>query len=318
MKVLVTGASGYIGRAVLRDLEASGHEPVAAVRDPRRLPEHWRGRAVTVLDLGQDTDWSGAIAGVDGVVHLAGPSDPDGISEADLIRTIVNGSKRLAEASVSAGVSRFVLVSSVKAMADTTPVAGVDEKAAPAPTDAYGRAKLAAERAVEAIGAEGAGMEVAVLRPAPVYGPGSGGNLRRMVDFLRTSPPVLPLGITGNRRSFLHRDSLCAAILACLEHPRAGGRTFCVTDGETLSTADLTRRILEAHGRRALLLPVPAAGLRLLGRAGRRLGASSVFDGSALRDALGWKPVVEPRAGMIEAVRQTVDPLLPAAPEGQP
>lgn len=332
MKVLVTGAGGYIGRAVLRDLGASGYDVVAAVRDPARLPPKWRARAIGVGDLGPDTDWSAALRGVAGVIHLAGPAATEGIPETDLVRAIVEGSKRLAEAAAVAGVRRFVFVSSVKAAADLTPVSGLDETASPAPADAYGRCKLAAELAIVAAasgdaasggvgsgGARsgGAGMTVAILRPAPVYGPGSGGNLRRMIDFLRSAPPVLPLGIAGNRRSFLHRDNLCAAILAGLEHPDAAGRTFFVTDGEALSTGDLTRRILQAHGRRALLLPVSAAALRVLGRPGHRLGGSSLYDEAALRTVLGWKPVVDPRAGMLEAVRQTVDPLLSAA-EGQP
>lgn len=313
MRVLVTGAGGYIGRAVLRDLDAAGHTVVAAVRDPSRLPPRWRPRALAVGDLGPETDWTAALSGVDAVVHLAGPTAPDGLAERDLERMVVDGSKRLAESAAATGVRRFVFVSSVKAAADITPISGLDESASPAPADAYGRSKLAAERAVAAVA--DAGLGVTVLRPAPVYGPGSGGNLRRMIDVLRTAPPVLPLGIAGNRRSFLHRDNLCGAILACLDHPDAAGRTFFVTDGEALSTAELSRRILDAHGRRALLLPVPALGLRALGARGRRLGGSAVYDSTALQRVLGWKPVVDPRAGMVEAVRQTEDPLRAAAGE---
>ena len=313
MKVLVTGASGYVGRAILRDLEAGGHDPVAAVRDPAGLAPRWRDRAVTVGDLGPLTEWSAALAGVEAVIHLSSPSAPGGLSDETLDGSIVNGTKRLAEAAAAAGARRFVFMSSVKAAGETTPFSGIDETAAPAPGDSYGRAKLAAERALA-----DTGLEVVILRPPPVYGPGSGGNLRRIIDFLRRAPAVLPLGISGNRRSFLHRDNLASATLACLERPEAAGRTFFATDGEALSTGALTRRILDALGRRALLLPVPARGLALLGDTGRRLGGSCAFDDTALRRTLGWKPVVDPQAGMLEAVRQTADPLLTAGDGGQP
>ena len=307
MRVLVTGASGYVGRAVLRDLEAAGHEPVPAVRDPATLAPRWRDRAVTVGDLGPRTEWSAALEGVEAVIHLSSPSAPGGLSDAVLGDSIVDGTKRLAEAASAAGARRFVFMSSVKATGETTPFSGIDETATPTPGDSYGRAKLAAEQVLAK-----SDLEVVILRPPPVYGPGSGGNLRRIIDFLRGAPPVLPLGISGNRRSFLHRDNLASATLACLEHPEAAGRTFFATDGEALSTGALTRRILNALGRRALLLPVPARGLALLGDTGRRLGGSCAFDDSTLRHTLGWKPVVDPRAGMLEAVRETADPLLSA------
>lgn len=312
MRVLVTGANGFVGRAVLRDLETVGHDVVAAVRTPDRLAPQWRSRAKTIADLGPDTDWSAALKGVEGVIHLAGPADPGGLTDDAVNRAIISGTKRLLEAAARQDVRRFVFMSSVKAVGDATPAVGVDEAVTPTPNDAYGRAKLAAERLLAA-----ADLEVAILRPPPTYGPGSGGNLRRIIEFLRTAPPVLPLGIAGNRRSFLHRDNLASATLACLEHPQAAGRTFFVTDGEALSTGQLTRRILDALGRRAVLLPVPAIGLRALGSAGRRLGGSCAFDDSALRDGLGWKPVTDPRVGMVEAVHQATDPLL-AAGDGGP
>lgn len=308
MRTLVTGASGYVGRAVLRELEMRGHRVTPAVRDPRRLPPHWRDRAATVADIGPETDWSAALTGVEAVVHLATPTVPSRDPEGELRRVVVDGTRRLAGAAARAGIRRIVFVSSVKAVGERTPVGGVDETVTATPADAYGRAKLAAEQAVAACGRE-TGIEAVVLRPTPVYGPGSGGNLRRIIAFLLNAPPVLPLGIHGNRRSFLHRDSLAAAISASLEHPDASGRTFFVADGEPLSTAELTRRILEALGRRALLVPVPAALVALLGASGRRLAESCAFDTSALRATLGWTPVIDPRTGLAEAVRSPTDPL---------
>jgi UDP-glucose 4-epimerase len=307
VRIVVTGANGYIGRGVLRDLAAAGHGVVPAVRARDRLPAAWRDRAVEIGDIGPQTDWSRALEGAEAVVDLvmAPPAGPlDGAAYVD---HVVARTRRLAEAAMAAGVGRFVYMSSVKAIGESTPAQGVTEAVEPRPEDAYGRATLAAEAVISATG-----MRPIILRPPAVYGPGSAGNIRRLIAFLAKAPPVLPLGITANRRSIVHRDTLASAVTAVLAHPKVADRAFFVTDGPALSTADLVRQVVAALGRRVVLLPVPAALVRRLGGAGRRLAGSLALDDSAIRRALAWAPPFGSRAGLADAVRAPADPLLDA------
>ena len=313
MRVVVTGATGYVGRTVLRDLERAGHQAVPAVRARARLPERWREHAVDIGEIGPNTDWAGALAGAEGVIHLAAPGVVPGDPQGDAQRVIVDGTDRLLRAATAAGVRRLVFLSSVKAVGETTPRTGYTDTVSAAPSDTYGTAKRAAEALVHAAPIEGV-----ILRSPAIYGRGSGGNVRQMIDFLRSAPPVLPLGYAGNRRSLVHRGNLVAAAMACLEHPDATGQTFVATDGIPESTADLTRRILRALKRRAWVMPVPGAVLRALctarwgPEAARRLVDSYAFDDGALRHRLGWRPPVDPEAAMADAVVEGPDPLLDA------
>ena len=293
MKVLLTGANGYVGRAARVALKASGHEVVAAVRTLDRLPAHRRAGAVAVL-------------------HMASPVllDADATTRRDEARrVIVDGTDQLIGQAAVAGVRRFVFVSSLKAMGEESGARPLTEADTPAPQDEYAEAKLAAERQVLA-GAPG-GL---VVRSPAVYGRASGGNLRQMIEFLRRAPAVLPLGYTGNRRSFIHRDNLVSALLRCVEAPAGTGGTFLVSDGEAVSTAVLVRRMLRALGRRALVLPVPRAvlstlvGARLGPEAARRLVQSYAVDDRAIRAALGWSPPLDPERAMADAVATGPDP----------
>ena len=312
MKVLLTGANGYVGRAARVALKASGHEVVAAVRTLDRLPAHRRAGAVAVGGIDRDTDWSGALDGVEAVLHMASPVllDADATTRRDEARrVIVDGTDQLIGQAAVAGVRRFVFVSSLKAMGEESGARPLTEADTPAPQDEYAEAKLAAERQVLA-GAPG-GL---VVRSPAVYGRASGGNLRQMIEFLRRAPAVLPLGYTGNRRSFIHRDNLVSALLRCVEAPAGTGGTFLVSDGEAVSTAVLVRRMLRALGRRALVLPVPRAvlstlvGARLGPEAARRLVQSYAVDDRAIRAALGWSPPLDPEQAMADAVATGPDP----------
>lgn len=314
MKVLVTGANGYVGRAARLALAEAGHEVVAAVRTLDRLPEHRRAGGVAVGPVDANTDWVAALAGVDAVLHTASPrfaetGAADQRSEAD--RVIVAGTERLVDQARSAGVRRFVFVSSLKAMGEVSGARPLTEADAPVPLDAYAEAKLRAERQVLAL-APGA----VVIRSPAVYGRASGGNVRQMIEFLRHAPPVLPLGYTGNRRSFIHRTNLVSALVRCVEAPEAAGRTFLVSDGEALSTDALVRRMLRALGRRAWVVPVSGGmlsalvGARMGAEAARRFVRSYAVDDRAIRADLGWMPPLDGDPAMDDAVLAGPDPCL--------
>ncbi|NNC27756.1 SDR family oxidoreductase [Longimicrobium terrae] len=294
--VLVTGARGFVGRAVCQALEAAGRPVRRALRTP---PEDAPGGDVAVVgDLSEATDWSAALRGVDAVVHLAARvhvmNDTAADPEAEYDRVNHRATAALARAAAAAGVRRFVFVSTVKVNGEATDGTPFRESDAPAPSDPYGRSKLAAERAVHATGAQ-TGLETVVIRPPLVYGPGVRANFAALLGAVARGLP-LPLGGVRNRRSLVYVGNLAHAIVTCVDAPGAAGGTFLVSDGPAVSTAELVRRMGVALGRPARLLPVPPGLIRaaagLLGRSGaaERLTSSLEVDDGALRRAAGWVP----------------------------
>lgn len=297
--VLVTGASGFVGRALVERLVAEGVPTLAAVRGATTL--HGSTRQVTAPDLGPDADWRAALDGADCVVHLAARVHvmrDDAVDPlAEFRRVNVDGTLALARQAAAAGVRRFVLVSSVKVNGEATaPGRPFTADTAPAPTDAYGVSKWEAEQALLALSAN-TGMEVVIVRPVLVYGPGVMANFRTLMAWLARGWP-LPLGAIHNRRSLLALDNLVDLLITCLDHPAAAGQTFLASDGEDLSTTELLHRLGAALGKPARLLPVPAAWLAgvagLLGRAAvaQRLCGSLQVDIGKTRELLGWAPPV--------------------------
>ncbi len=307
MRILVTGATGFVGRAVVPLLEQRGHAVRAAVRTAGAAVP---GSAATVVveDIGPATGWSHALEGIDAVVHLAArvhvmrdtASDP----LAAFRRVNTAGTRVLAEAAAAAGVRRFVYLSSVKALADESRPEPLDEATEPDPHSPYGISKLEAERALAEV-ATRSGLEVVVIRPPLVYGPGVGGNFRRLLQAVDRGLP-LPLGTLDNRRSLIYVGNLADAVLECLTHPRAAGGRFLVHDGRPMSTAELVRAIADAMGRPARLLPVPRAvlalGARLTGQQATfdRIAGTLVIDDGAIRRALNWRPPYYPAYGLRE------------------
>jgi nucleoside-diphosphate-sugar epimerase len=287
MKVLVTGAAGFVGTALCAHLQASGLEVVRAVRFP--VPG-----AVPVGEIGPDTDWRAAMSGAEGVVHLAARVHLRGDRQGQDVYRRVNkqGTQRLAAAAIDAGVRRFVFLSSIKVNGDASQ-AVFTERDPPAPRDAYGQSKWEAEQALrEACSGR---MQLVILRPPLVYGPGVRANFLDLLHAVAREVP-LPLGAISNRRSLLYLGNLVDAITVCLQHPAAANRLFLLSDGEDVSTPELVQRIARALKVNARLWPVPAWALRLggavLGRSAgvERLVGSLQADASCARTVLGWAP----------------------------
>lgn len=299
LRVLVTGASGFVGRAFSEECAKRGHEVLVALRTAQAFDGSVT--PIVVGDIADKTDWLQALQGVDAVVHLAARTSVSREDGDDVLRAFrrvnAQATLELARQAVQAGVKRFVFLSSVKVNGELTPPGRAftpDDE--PAPEDAYGISKLEAEKALRDVCSE-TGMEFVVIRPPLVYGPGVRGNFQAMVRAIRRGIP-LPLGAVNNRRSLVALDNLVDLILVCLAHPAAANQVFMAADGEVVSSSDLLRKIAAAYGVPARLLPVPAGLLRLcatvLGKraAADRLLGSLAVDASKTRDMLGWTPVV--------------------------
>ncbi|QZD69695.1 SDR family oxidoreductase [Pseudomonas sp. 3-2] len=306
-QVLVTGATGFVGEAlVFRLLRDKVFSPVAAVRGETRLSGLCR---VVAFDMG-DRALLPPLAGIDVVVHCAARVHVmNDLAEGALERfrkINVEGTVRLARSAAEAGVKRFIFVSSIKVNGEMT-LPGVVFKAddLPAPLDPYGLSKSEAEDALRAISVE-TGMEVVVIRPPLVYGPGVGANFLSMMRWLERGTP-LPLGAIHNHRSLVALENLVDLLNVCISHPEAAGNTFLVSDGEDLSTTQLLRRMASALGVKPRLLSIPSwvlkTGASLIGRAdlAQRLCGSLQVDISKTIDRLGWSPVI----GVDDALKRT-------------
>ncbi len=294
--ILVTGATGFTGPTVCATLLAKGFRVAAALRTGKQAPPGTEPRMIG--EIGPDTDWTSALQGIDAVVHLAArahimdASDPASLYD----RINRDGTLRLA---AQAGERRFVFISTVKVNGEVTatdrPYTALDP---PNPQDPYGRSKLDAEIGLRAM----PGLKLTILRPPLIHGPHAKGNLERMRQLLKRRIPI-PLGGVKNMRSLIGLANLSDAIGFCLTHDSTIGHTYLLRDDENISVPDLFRRMGQALGAPALLVPVPVGMLRLVGNlTGRqatihRLTGSLIVDDAPLR-ALGWKPPVSLDEGL--------------------
>jgi nucleoside-diphosphate-sugar epimerase len=289
-RILVTGAAGFIGTALCPALAARGHQVVAGLR---RAGVALPGAEPLVLGgITVATEWEAALEGVETVIHLAQRAHAG--SDPSLLAAEPAALAALARAGAARGVKRLVLLSSVKAMGEATapgrPFRADDE---PRPEDAYGRAKLASERAA----AEVRGIELVIIRPPLVYGPGVRANFRALLRLAASGIP-LPFSALDNRRSLVCRDNLVELIALAATHPAASGLILLTRDGEDLSTPALIRALAVGLGRKARLFAVPEALLAALrplpgiGPKLSRLTLSLQVDDAPTRALLDWTPPV--------------------------
>lgn len=306
-QVLVTGGNGFIGSYLCHYLRSQAISVKQVVRTSSKCSDE------NCLELGNidgSTNWQDTLVGIDTVVHLAARvhvmNDPlyDPLPEYKLIN--VDGTINLAKQAALQGVRRFVFLSSIKVNGEATFGKPFSVEDKPAPVDPYGQSKLEAEFALWQIAKE-TGLEVVVVRPPLVYGPGVKANFLRLLQWVKKAVP-LPFACDNNYRSFISLDNIVSFLFVCIEHPAAAGRVFLVSDGEDLSTPELIRRIASHMHCSVRLIPVPLGLLRL---GGSLFGKTAVVDrlcGSLQVDIckaeqiLDWHPPVSVDDGLKKTV----------------
>jgi nucleoside-diphosphate-sugar epimerase len=307
---LITGATGFVGSGVVARLAGEGVETLACVRgDMVSMPKGVR--IVPVAELTANTDWRQVLVGVKILVHLAARVHVIHNTQIDSLTAFravnVEGTLNLASQAAVAGVKRFVFISSVKVNGESTPSGrAFTEVDVPNPQDAYGQSKLEVEQGLRQLSAN-TGMEVVIIRPPLVYGPGVKANFAALIRAVQRGWP-LPLGALYNQRSFVALDNLVDFIVTCITHPQAANQTFLVSDGQDLSTTELLRSMAQAAGVRARLLPLPVwalqAGASLVGKGDsvQRLCGNLQVDISKACSLLGWVPPVSVEEGLRRAM----------------
>jgi len=310
-RVLVTGAEGFVGRVVCRRLTEAGFVVRAAMSRAVRweklksaVPsvQEW----VEIGDPGVTSHLQGAFENVDAVIHLAARvhGTLENASEEASRMACAHGASALARAAADAGVKRMVLISSIKVNGASTPDRAFTEADPPAPKGPYGASKWEAEKALWAVAAE-TGMQAVVVRSTLVYGPGVRANFFSLMKLVAMGFP-LPLPETKNHRSLIGVENLADFLVRCVEHEKAAGETFLISDGEDVSTRELARRIARALGMKAHFLPLPAVVMRMAARkmgmeaVVSRLLDSLVVDSSKARTLLEWTPPVSMQDGLAE------------------
>lgn len=299
-RILVTGASGFVGQRVCSLLESLG---AVVVKTSRATSVNTN--TFQVAPLGPITDWTKALAGCNAVVHLAArvhvmdDKSADPLTEFRQANTA--GTLQLARQAAQCGVKRMVFVSSIKVNGEA---GDFSANSTPHPVDPYGISKYEAEQQLLEFSQQ-SGLEVSVIRPPLVYGPGVRANFLKLLDAVARGIP-LPFGAVNNQRSLVFVGNLASAIATCIEHPKAAGKIYLVSDHADVSTAQLVREMAHALGRKANLIPIPPRLIELfaamLGKraAAQRLLGNLTASPQALREELNWKPAFTLQAGMKE------------------
>ena len=312
MKLFITGINGFIGQALTARLSETSHIISGSVR-PGSSYDGFPMKDITHKKLLIDEDWTQSLNGLDVVIHTA--------ARAHIINEVVSNPLKefqkinvastlnLAQQAADAGVARFIFISSigVNGNCNTVPFVELDE---PMPKEPYAISKYQAEKGLLDI-SRNTGMEITIIRPPLVYGPGVKANFKSMIQWMNKGVP-LPLGAINNKRSFVALDNLVDFIILCTEHHQAANEIFLISDGEQVSTTELLKKVAKALGKKSLLVPVPIKIMilvaKLIGQSvmSDRLFESLQIDSSKARTLLGWKPVIS----MDEQLKKTVDAYL--------
>lgn len=303
--ILVTGATGFVGQSLLRQLlKREQFKVTAALRSDANFEIC---RMQIVGDFADNTDWSAALTDQQVVIHAAARAHimKDEVTDplAEYRKVNVEGTLNLARQAAAAGVKRFVFISSIKVNGEQTPLGKpFVANNAGAPEDAYGISKWEAEQSLQQLAAE-TGMEVVIIRPPLVYGPSVKGNFANMIKLVEKGLP-LPLGAIHNQRSLVALDNLVDLIIICIDHPAAANQVFLAGDGEDVSTTELLRGVAKAMGKPSRLIPVPAGllqlGATMLGKkaVAQRLLGSLQVDITKAQQLLGWTPPLTVEQGL--------------------
>lgn len=309
-KILMTGATGFIGKALTKHLVLKNLDLVAAVRKHSTQISPQIQQVVTG-DQMPDTDWSTALAGVDVVIHLAGRAhllkDAAADPLAEYRRANTASTLNLARQAAIAGTKRFIFVSSIKVNGEMTTRKPFTPDEVVTPEDPYGVSKFEAELGLRDI-AEKTGMEVVIIRPPLVYGPGAPGNFGLLIRAVARGIP-LPLGAIHNKRSLVAVSNLVDLITLCIKHPAAANQTFMASDNEDLSTTELVIRIGKALGYRPRMFPIPQGlltfALVVLGKGAiaQRLCGSLQVDINKTLTLLNWTPPYKVDEAMLQTAQ---------------
>ncbi|MCF6281541.1 MAG: SDR family oxidoreductase [Candidatus Polarisedimenticolaceae bacterium] len=311
-KILLTGSTGFVGTALRNSLHANGAEFTSAIRTLASIKNRlgYFGEIHTVGEIGPDTSWDKTLEDVDTVIHLAARVHVMSDTATDPLQVFreinTTGTLKLAAAAANAGVHRFIFLSSIKVNGEFTTDQPFDEHSPTAPADPYGISKKEAEEGLRKIAAV-TSMEVVIIRPPLIYGPGVKANFLRLLSIVVRGIP-LPLAGIKNQRSMVALDNLVDFIILCIDHPAAANETFLISDGKGLSTAELVQCIAKQAGHSARLFSIPesvmALGAALLGKKAMldRLTHSLQIDSSKARQLLQWQPPISTDQAIADTV----------------
>ena len=306
-KILVTGASGFIGQSLCKTLLKSGKSVRGVVRSLNSFSKNTNIEYVAVGDIVYKKDWKNILADIDCIIHCAGRAHIMNETKSDSLKFYrsvnVDVTKQLAEQAASAGVRRLVFLSSIGVLGmDTNNRKSFLYSDEINPTENYAISKYEAEQALHQISNKTA-IETIIIRSPLVYGPSAPGNLARLIKLVRSNVP-LPFGMVNNKRSMVGIDNLVDLLIRCIDHPDSAGKTFLISDGEDLSTPDLIKHMSSSMGRKVYLFPVPVFLLKFVSRIfGKqkeidRLVGSLKIDSNYTQETLKWTPPVNVSEGI--------------------